>query len=94
MARGKHIMDRITRSMDLMEEPIPGLPLIEIAGDGRVLIENHMGVTQYGPRTIQVKVKYGSVCVSGCGLQFARMTKGLLVISGRIESVQLFRGCH
>ena len=28
-----------------MEETPPGLPLTEIAGDRRVLIENHLGIT-------------------------------------------------
>lgn len=93
MVRGKHIMGSLTRSLDLTEEPIPGLPLIEIAGDERVLIENHLGVTCYESGRIQVKVKRGSVIVCGCGLQFAKMTKSILVICGRIESVQLCRGC-
>lgn len=94
MARGKQIIDRLSRTLDLTEEPIPGLPLVEIAGDGRVLVENHMGVTRYSSEMIQVKVKYGSICVNGCGLQFARMTKGLLVISGRIDGIQILRGCR
>ncbi len=93
MARDFAFMERLTRAADLQEEPIPGLPLIEIAGDARVLIENHCGVTEYGRNRIGVKVKFGQVTVCGQCLELAKMSRGQLIISGRIESVELFRGC-
>jgi sporulation protein YqfC len=71
--------------------PIPGLPLVEIVDVGRVLIENHLGVTQYGDHSICVKVKYGSIEVSGSNLILSRMTKGQLVISGVVDCVRLLR---
>jgi sporulation protein YqfC len=77
---------------DLPDEPEPGLPLVEIIGHGRILIENHKGVTEYGKELIRVKVKNGSVCVCGKDLELARMHKGVLIISGNIENIQLCRG--
>ncbi len=92
MGNKKGFMEQITNAADLQDEPIPGLPLIEIAGERRVLIENHRGVIEYGSQTIRVKVKYGQVCICGSGLELARMTRGQLVISGRVDAVQLIRG--
>ena len=92
MGRKNSIMEQLTNAADLQDEPIPGLPLIEIAGERRVLIENHSGVVEYGSEKIRVKVKYGQVCICGCGLELARMTRGQLVISGRVDAVQLIRG--
>ena len=86
-------MERLRNAAALPDEPLPGLPLVEIAGQQRVLIENHRGVVEYGPQTIRVKVKFGQICISGTGLELARMTKGQLIISGRIDSVHLIRGC-
>ena len=77
---------------DLPDEPIPGLPLIEIIDNSRVLIENHKGVNEYGQNLIRIKVKYGSVCVCGQKLELSRMSKGQLIISGIIDSIQLCRG--
>lgn len=88
----KHFMERLTKAADLEEEPIPGLPLVEIAGDRRILIEHHCGVTQYGRCQISVRVKYGSVVIHGTQLELSRMTGQQLIITGRIESVQLERG--
>lgn len=87
----KHLMERIVNMADLPEEPIPGQPLVEIAGDRRVLIEHHCGVTEYGRELISVRVKFGCIVVSGTGLELARMTKDQLVIMGNIHCVRLER---
>lgn len=76
------------------EEPMPTLPVLELAGDCRVLIENHRGIVQYSPEQIGVQVKYGRLLVCGCGLHLACMTRERLVISGRIDCIRLERrGC-
>lgn len=94
MAKEFGFMERLTKAADLQDEPIPGLPLIELAGDRRVLIENHCGVTQYSTERIQVKVKFGQVCIYGQGLELSKMSKGQLIISGQLQGIELVRGCR
>lgn len=91
MGRGHDFWMRLTDSAELTGAGIPGQPIVEIAGERRVLIENHFGVSQYSREKIGVKVKYGFVCVCGCGLELVRMTREQLVIAGRIDSVSLIR---
>ena len=79
----------MTTVTNLQTEPLPGLPLIEIAGDCRVLIERHMGVIGYDCDTIRVKVKYGQICVHGSNLELTQMSKFTLVIHGKIHSVSV-----
>lgn len=93
MERNKRLMESLTGAADLQDAPIPGLPLIELAGDMRVLMENHCGVTEYGKERICVKVKFGQVCISGQELSLTKMTKSQLIVCGRIQSVELYRGC-
>lgn len=91
MKRNEPILQRFTDRVDLAGEPIPGQPVVEIAGDNRVLIENYGAVREYSPQKIGIRVKYGTVVVCGCGLELRRMTKEQLVIAGRIDSVSLQR---
>lgn len=91
MGKRRQIWERLADGADLAAEPMPGQPIVEIAGDRRVLIENHFGVKEYSREKIAVKVKYGFVCVCGCGLELIRMTREQLVISGRIDAVSLVR---
>ena len=87
----KQFMERIAAAADLQGEPIPGMPLVEIAGDKRVLIEHHFGVTQYGRCRIRVKVKFGAVVIAGARLELTRMTAQQLIVTGQIDCVQLER---
>ena len=67
------------------------LPLVEIAGTKRVLVENHQGVIGYSPEEIQIKVTYGVLSVMGCGLSFMQISRDQLVISGQINGIILLR---
>ncbi len=91
MKEKRSILQRLADGADLPGEPLPGQPLVEIAGDRRVLVENHFGVKEYSRERIGVKVKYGILTVCGCGLELTRMTGEQLVISGRIDCVTLHR---
>ena len=91
MNRRRGFLERLAEGADLPGEAMPGQSLVELAGDRRVLIENHNGVTEYGRERISVRVRYGQLVVCGCGLELARMTKEQLVIIGRIDGVTLHR---
>lgn len=91
MKKGRSILQRLADGADLPGEPLPSQPIVELAGDRRVLVENHFGVTQYSQERIGVKVKYGQVIVCGCGLELVRMTKEQLVICGKIDGITLIR---
>lgn len=91
MGRGDRFWEHMAENTELMTEPFPGQPIVEIVGDGRVLIEKHLGVKAYSREKIVVKTKTGAVCICGCGLELLRMTREQLVIRGRIDSVNLQR---
>ena len=82
-------MDRL----DLPDEPGPVQPLVEIVGCSRVLIEHHFGVTVYGQQQICVKVRFGSICVSGDRLTLRRISRGQLIVCGCIDAIKLERKC-
>lgn len=83
------IYNKIARMFDLENEPIPGMPLIEIVSDQSVLVENHCGVISYSPEQIAIKTKSGCVLITGSGLVLNRMSCELLRICGRIEKVEM-----
>ena len=67
------------------------VPLVELAGEHRVLIENHHGVVVYEPCEIIIRVQYGHLQITGCKLKLVQMTKEKLVITGDIASICLQR---
>lgn len=91
MGRGQSFWEQIVDGMDFSMEPLPGQPIVELAGDHRVLIENHRGVTGYSREKIWIQVKYGRVCIDGCGMELVHMTKERLLICGKIHSITVHR---
>ncbi len=67
------------------------LPLVELAGYRRVLIENHTGVLAYSPEEITVRVSYGCLQITGENMMLAEMRREQLVITGQINSVIVHR---
>ena len=91
MQRG-YWMQKLADGVELPGELTPGVPVVEIAGDRRVLIERHRGMTEYSRERICARVYYGVVCICGSCLELTHMSREQLVISGHIDSVQILRG--
>lgn len=91
MGKGRLIFQRLVEDAELTAGALPGYPIVEIAGDRRVLIENHGGVKEYGRNRITVSLSFGQVSVMGECLEILRMTKQQLVICGRIDGITLHR---
>ena len=91
MGKGHHFIANIMEQTAFHSEAVPGHPIVEIAGECRVLIENHNGVSAYGKEKILVKVCFGFISVTGANLEILRMTKEQLIIRGTIHSVGLQR---
>lgn len=81
------LLDRL----DLPGETLPGQVLVEIAGENRVLIEQHRGIREYTPERIGVCVRYGMVDICGKGLELRSMSREQLIICGQIDGVTLKR---
>lgn len=72
------------------ENVISLLPVLELVGQRRLLIENHQGVLSYAPDEIKIKVSYGCITVVGNELQLMEMSRVKLAICGRIDGLQIF----
>ena len=84
-------MQRLADRADLPDASLPGIPVVEIAGDQRILIECHRGICEYSPHSISVKVSFGRILVKGENLQLRQISRGNLVIFGRLTAVELVR---
>ena len=84
-------MRRIVDQADLTDEILPGETIIEVVGEGRVLIEGHRGVAAYSDEEVVAKVQYGVAKIKGCNLKLTQMSANKLVITGNVFAVQIIR---
>ena len=91
MRRNGTVIDRLSGILDMSAQPLPGVPIVELCDDKRVLIENHKGVIGYGSDEICVAVSYGKIIVCGSALKICFMSKQQLIIVGQIDGIQIER---
>lgn len=83
----RHAADRA----ELVDEVLPGQTVVEVIGEGRVLVEGHDGVSEYSDQEICIKVGYGVVKITGCNLKLTVIDKYKLVVSGVVRIIELMR---
>ncbi len=87
----QELWHRLSEDLEIPGEVLPGQSLMELAGENRLLIENHQGVLEYSTCRIGVRVKFGQYLICGSGLELARMTAQQLVITGSVEQITIVR---
>ena len=70
----------------------PQLPVAELGGDRRVLIEHHRSIIRYSREEIAVAMDYGALCIRGSGLEIAQISRVQIVVTGQIASLTVERG--
>ena len=84
-------LNRLKSWLDLSVPATPVMPIVEMAGNRRVLIENHNGISEYGNEKIVILVGLGKIIVSGSRLEVCHMSRHQLVIVGCIDAVSIER---
>ena len=90
MARSFGFVGKLLQQAELVDIS-KHIPLTEVAGCERVLIENHQCIMQYTPQCICVKVKFGCIRIQGSGLTLSQMTASQVVVNGSIESLSFLK---
>jgi sporulation protein YqfC len=83
----------LVKKVEQEGESVPLQPILELCGDRRIWIENHQGVREYSMERISVAVRFGQLVLCGEGLRLKKMQGNVLVVSGKIESITVRRGC-
>ena len=92
MGKSKTFGEKISGVKHFYAEPLPGIPIMEIADDRRLVVENHMGVLEYSNKRICVSIRNGFYKITGDKLSISYMSRFRLVIVGRIELISIERG--
>lgn len=95
MKHKKHVVNKLIHIMELEPDILPGLPVIELFGNQRLIIENYLRVTDYSAEQIYIALSFGHLQIYGSNLLLARLAQDKLVVTGRIQKLSLNdeRGC-
>lgn len=83
------LLEKTAELFDLPADVLVGLPRLELVGDGELRMENHKGILAYGTQEIHVSGGAFLVKITGQNLELRAMTGLELLITGKIEQIQL-----
>ena len=67
------------------------LPSIFVEGFDRVTVEQQTGLLEYSDVCIRIRVRCGTVQVTGSGLGISRMKDHSITVTGRVDGCRLER---
>ncbi len=73
--------------MDLPEGFLHGKPLLTLDGDLQLMVERHLGITEYGEQRICIAAKGYTIQIQGERMHLTAMDKESIRIRGRIFSI-------
>ena len=83
------LLEKTAQLFDLPADVLAGLPRLELVGDGELRLENHRGILSYGREEIHVSAGAYIIKISGRELTLRAMTGLELLITGKIEHIEL-----
>ena len=87
--RGGERIRRAVCAAGLPEDVMLGAPRVIICGRGRMMMENHQGIVEYGPEKLRVQTAQGIVSVEGENLTLASLGEEDLMVTGEIRRVEM-----
>ena len=85
----ERILERTAEVFDLPGDLVAGLPRVELIGDRQPRMEHHRGILAYGTEEIHISGGRIILKVRGEGLELRSMNAGALLITGRIQGIEL-----
>lgn len=87
--RKKNNVRKINNILEFPEEISSYEPKITLMGFGKVMVENYKGILEYENFFIRLNTYVGVININGFNLSLNEMTDENLLITGKIESIDL-----
>lgn len=84
----RQIVRNAAEQLDLPEGMLRGLPQVTLDGNVQLLVERHMGITEYGTERICIVARGYTIEISGETMHLVAMDKDCIRIRGIIHGVQ------
>lgn len=82
------LRERLADGVDISKELILDTVLMTWIGDRELTLENYKGILEYTNTCIRVKAKPSNIKILGTDLELRNITRELLFITGRIQSIE------
>ena len=81
------VREQLIDFFELPEEIIGDLPLLMLAGPGKLYLENHRGIAVYHREKVKIRINRGYLVIEGEKLEVEEIQQDNLQITGLIEKL-------
>lgn len=85
----KKVNRKINELLDMPREISTNEPKLTMVGFNQLLIENYKGILEYEDFYIKINSFIGAININGFNLSLEQMTEDDIMITGKIESIDL-----
>lgn len=85
----KKVNRKINELLDIPREIATNEPKLTMVGFNQLLIENYKGILEYEDFYIKINSFIGAININGFNLSLEQMTEDDIMITGKIESIDL-----
>ena len=87
----KMLISKLSGAVGLHSESILGMPVLELCGDDRILVENIRQVISFDENQIYVSVEFGFLCLEGECLLLDYLGENRILVKGKIATITVQR---
>ena len=88
MKKGRGAFSRAISAVDLEPDLESYLPIIEIAGNTRLHIENYKSIQCFSENAVHICLEFGKILIIGRSLLISKASNDSVSIEGIIEEIQ------
>ena len=89
MKKLSNINRRVKNALEIPREVVGKIPKITITAFDEMLIENFKAILEYEDFFVRISTYIGVVSINGFNLKLSQMTEDDILVSGKIESIDL-----
>lgn len=78
---------RIVEGLALPKDLMLGASSLHVVGNSDVYVENYLGIIEYGPCHVRLRLREGSLLVEGSNLCICYYSREEMKISGLLQSI-------
>ena len=87
----ERVRDYVAAMLEVPKEAAFSLPLITMVGNNDIMIENHLGISEYTAEHIKIKTSAGNISIFGNMLTIKMISADNIEIKGKVDKLEVMK---
>ncbi|MBE3572929.1 MAG: sporulation protein YqfC [Moorella humiferrea] len=89
--RARRLERAVTEYLELPADAVLDLSRLTLLGNGRLIVENHRGISTYRDDLVRLHLTTGELAIKGTGLLLKEIRPDAIALEGTIHSLEFLK---